>query len=611
MSRRWWRHPAFGTLMRDRFVRTYAATFVATVGVYVAPAVPRPFLEYYGQAAYLAPFVALALLSAISDLPRVADREERRFWRAIGACCLFWLAGIVLYAIESGRQPSRIFDVAIGATYLMSYLPLLMAVEWRPHDGVPLIPWEPDRWAHVVTAALLAGGWYGYFVGIPAWFDEAFYGSAIPALLLYLVLDVLIVSLYLFVGRRCPVPRWRVIYGAVGLATLAITVTDLLDLLVDAGILGWVSGRLTDMWWCLPSFAFVVAIRLRHAPLPETVTVEAGPTGFSLEERARSGAFVLAGGFSFPLVHLWFQGIVPLSPELQQAQGALVLTMLILFAGVAVITYGLLGRRHRELEEVRQGLLQRLRESQRLEAVGRLAGGVAHDFNNMLTSIVGYNDMALDGLPEDDPNRASLEQIAQAAGRAAELTHQLLALSRRQILKPERVNLSTLIGDFGPTLARVIGEDVRLELRLSPDLKDVVADPSQMRSVVLTLAANARDAMPKGGVVAIGTANVRLTRESHPIDPTRQAGGYVELRVRDTGAPIADDARAHLFEPFSQVASKGRGAGLGLAAVHGIVTQSAGRIDVANGPHGGVEFVIRLPRAGDGGSPTPPPAATR
>jgi signal transduction histidine kinase len=606
-----WRHPVLGVLIRDRFIRLYVAAFAATAGVYVAPGVPRAVLAYYGQAAYLAPFVALACWAAVSDLARVADREERRFWRAIGISCLAWLGGIILYAIESSGQPSVLFDVAIGTMYLMSYLPLLMAVEWRPHDGVPLIPWEPDRWAHVVTSALLAGGWYVYFVGIPARFGETFYGSAIPAYLLYLVLDTLIVSLYLLVGRRCRVARWRVIYWAVGLAALALTATDLLDLLVDVGLLAWAPGRLTDLWWCLPPFAFVVAIRLRHAPLPAAPAADQGQTGFSLEERARSGAFVLAGGFSFPLVHLWFHDIVPVSTDVRHAQGVLVLTMLVLFGGVAVVTYGLLGRRHRELEQVRQGLLLRLRESQRLEAVGRLAGGIAHDFNNMLTSIVGYNDMALDGLPDDDPNRASLEQIAQAAARAAELTHQLLALSRRQILKPERVNLSTLIGDFGPTLARVIGEDVRLELHLAPDLKDVVADPSQMRSVVLTLAANARDAMPKGGVVAIGTANVRLTRESHPIDPTRPAGGYVELRIRDTGAPIADDARAHLFEPFSQTADKGRGVGLGLAAVHGIVTQSAGRIDVENAPDGGVEFVIRLPRAANGGSPISPPVAPR
>jgi signal transduction histidine kinase len=598
-------------LARDRCVQAYAAAFAVTLGVFVAPGIPSAFLTSYGQAAYLTPFVALVTLAAFMDLHLVTDQEERRFWGALGVTGLAWLASLGLSTVRAGGQASVVIDVAIDTTYLVSYLPLLMAIEWRPHDGVPLIPWEPDRWAHVVTAALLAGGWYVYFIGIPVWFDETFYGSSIPGILLYLVLDAFIVSLYLFVGRRCEVARWRIIYWAVGIAIAAMTMTDLADLLVDAGILGWRTGEVTDLWWCLPPFAFTIAIRLRHTALPAAAPAEPRATGYSLEERARSGAFVLAGGFSFPLVHLWFHDIVPVSPELRQAQGILVLVMLLLFGGVAVVTYGVLGRRHWELEQVRRGLLGRLRESQRLEAVGRLAGGVAHDFNNTLTSIMGYNDMALDGLPDDDPNRPALEQIAQAAGRAAELTHQLLALSRRQILKPERVNLSALIGDFAPTLARVIGEDVQLDLRLAADLRDVVADPSQMRSAVLTLAANARDAMPKGGMVAIHTANVRLTRDSHPIDPTRPTGGYVELRVRDTGAPIADEARAHLFEPFSPTADKGRGAGLGLAAVHGIVTQSAGRIDVENVPDGGVEFVIRLPRAANIGSPTPPPAAPR
>jgi hypothetical protein len=159
------------------------------------------------------------------------------------------------------------------------------------------------------------------------------------------------------------------------------------------------------------------------------------------------------------------------------------------------------------------------------------------------------------------------------------------------------------VRDFGPLLARVIGEDLRLTTRLDPQLKDVVADPSQIRTVILTLAANARDAMPKGGVVTITTANVRLTWESRPIDPTRAAGGYVELRVRDTGPEIPEDQRPHVFEPFSSFGGRARGTGLGLAAVHGIVTQSAGTIDVENCPGGGVEFVIRLPRADN--APTP------
>ncbi len=611
MSRRWWSHPVWGVLLRDRFVLAYAAVFTATLVVYLAPGLPGNFLAWYGRAAYLTPFVAMMVLAAFSGLRQVLDREERRFWRAIGISGAASLAGVLLHVVQVSRQTSVVFDVAVDTAYLMSYLPLLMAVEWRPHDGVPLIPWEPDRWAHVITSALLAGGWYVYFVGLPAWFDESFYGSTIPALLLFLVLDTLLVALYLFVGRRCLVPRWRTIYWAVGAAAFATTVADLLDLLNDARLLDWQAGRVTDLWWCLPSFVFVIAIRLRQAPLPDATATGSGTTGYSLEERARSGAFVLAGGFSFPLVHLWLRDVQPVSVDLERAQGFLVLVMLVLFAGIAVVAYGILGRRHAELERVRRGLLVRLRESQRLEAVGRLAGGIAHDFNNMLTSIVGYNDMALDALAEHDPNRASLEQIAQAAGRASELTHQLLALSRRQILKPERVNLSAIIGEFAPTLARVIGEDVQLVQHLAPDLKDVIVDPSQIRSAVLTLAANARDAMPRGGLVVISTANVRLTRESHPIDPTRPVGGYVELRVRDTGAAIAEEARAHLFEPFSPTADKGRGAGLGLAAVHGIITQSAGRIDVENAPGGGVEFIIRLPRAADGDSPTPVPATSR
>lgn len=597
MIGRLWRHPVVRSLAGDRFVQAYGAVFALTAGVYLAPLATPAFMEAYGRAPYLVPFVAVTVLASFSGISRLEDREERRFWKAISISCLAWLLALFFYSAVPVAWQSRSLHVFGDTIYLLSYLPLLIAVEWRPHHGVPLVPWEPDRWSHAVSASLVAGGWFVYFVLIPAWFDESFYGSSIPTYLLYLVLDSLIVALYFFVGRRCVVPRWRTIYWAIGASTFATLIADALDLLAEGAVLLWQPGTPADLLWCLPSFAYLVAIRLRHAPLGPPGPVEPGPAGFSLRERARSGGLVLAGAFSFPLVHLWLHKALPLSPGLRQAQSILVLVMLLLLGGVAVATYGLLGRRHRELEAVRRGLRERLREAQRLEAIGRLAGGVAHDFNNMLTSIVGYNEMALDTLPADDANRPALEQIAQSATRASELTQQLLALSRRQILRPARINLTALIKDFGPLLARVIGEDVRLETRLDPQLKDVVADPQQMRTAIFTLAANARDAMPSGGRVVISTANVRLTRDSWPIDPGRTAGGYVELRVSDSGPGIPEELRPHVFEPFSAAGGQGRGTGLGLAAVHGIVTQSAGTIDVENCLGGGVEFVIRLPRA--------------
>jgi signal transduction histidine kinase len=293
---------------------------------------------------------------------------------------------------------------------------------------------------------------------------------------------------------------------------------------------------------------------------------------------------VLIGAAVFPLLHLWLHANFVVDPGLKRAHAFLVLVMLALLGAVATAIYTWLGRRHEALAQASRRLEAQLREAQRLEAAGRLSGGVAHDFNNLLTTITGYNEMAIDRLPEGDPSRFALEEIRKASARASALTTQLLAFSRRQVLKPERISLNAIVEQVRPMLARLIGEDVTLQTRLAPDLGDVTADPVQIQSVLLTLAANARDAMAGGGTLTIGTAD----------DSPRAS---VRLIVQDTGGGIPDELRPHVFEPFYAVGPRGAGLGLGLAAVHGIVTQSGGTVDVESGPGRGTTFVIRLPRA--------------
>ncbi|HSK73939.1 MAG TPA: ATP-binding protein, partial [Pyrinomonadaceae bacterium] len=248
------------------------------------------------------------------------------------------------------------------------------------------------------------------------------------------------------------------------------------------------------------------------------------------------------------------------------------------------------------LLEEEQNRAEQLRLSQRLESVGRLAGGIAHDFNNMLTAINGYSELTLRRLKEDDPLRHNLEEIKKAGERSAALTHQLLAFSRKQVLKPKVLNLNDVILDTSKMLQRLIGEDVQLNIVPDGKLGLVEADPGQLTQVIMNLAVNARDAMPQGGNLIIETANVLLDKEYVFQHFTVRAGSYVMLAVSDTGVGIEEETQEYIFEPFFTTKEVGKGTGLGLATVYGIVKQSGGYVWVYSEVGRGTTFKIYLPR---------------
>ncbi len=253
----------------------------------------------------------------------------------------------------------------------------------------------------------------------------------------------------------------------------------------------------------------------------------------------------------------------------------------------------------------RKRLEAQLQQSQRLEGIGRLAGGIAHDFNNLLTVISGYADLALKRIAENDPLRKDLQEIRKASERATTLTRQLLAYSRKQLLKPLLMDLNGTVAEMSSMLDRLIGDNVLLEVRLDPDLGRVKADPGQIEQVIANLAINARDAMTDGGKITILTRNVDLGDDDPRLRLGAPVGPYVLLAVTDTGHGMDEQMVSRIFEPFFTTKEMGKGTGLGLSTVYGIVTQSGGWIDVTSSVGAGTTFSVLLPRVPVGSSVAP------
>jgi PAS domain S-box-containing protein len=260
----------------------------------------------------------------------------------------------------------------------------------------------------------------------------------------------------------------------------------------------------------------------------------------------------------------------------------------------------------RDITELKR-LESQLRQAQKMEALGRLAGGVAHDFNNLLMIITGYSELVYNRFRPDDPSRSPLAEVQKAAERAVELTRQLLAFSRKQVLQPRVIALNPLLRDLFDMLRRLIGENIQLSFALAPDLSLAKVDPGQFEHAVINLAVNARDAMAGSGILSIETRNARIGDEAAALNPDARPGEYVVVTVSDRGHGMDESTQARIFEPFFTTKPAGSGTGLGLAMVYGFVKQSGGHIEVDSAPGRGTSFRLFLPRT-EATETTPAPA---
>jgi two-component system cell cycle sensor histidine kinase/response regulator CckA len=319
--------------------------------------------------------------------------------------------------------------------------------------------------------------------------------------------------------------------------------------------------------------------------------------------RAAAAAVGFTTAFAFPVRGRGVTGVMMFfSHDAQPRDGALLATATDL--GVQIGQF--LDRR--EAEETLRATEEQLRQAQKMEAIGKLAGGVAHDFNNMLTVVIGRCSLLIRRLGPDDPVGHELDIVRTTAERAAMLTRQLLAFGRKQVLQPRSLDLNAVVDGIAPMLRRLIGEDVEQVIRMRPGLGRVMADPSQIEQVIVNLVVNARDAMPGGGQLTIETAHVDPDAAYARRHPGAPVGAHVMLAVSDTGVGMDAETRARVFEPFFTTKEPGKGTGLGLATVYGIVKQSGGTVEVDSERGQGAVFRIYLPRL-DAPAELPPPEA--
>jgi len=503
----------------------------------------------------------LAGIACLAARKRPENEHLRRSFALFAAGSLAWAAGQAVWTFQEVVQDVASPGFALADVGFWLAVPLFgAAIACWPREAVP---WSLGR---TLDFAIVTG--FAGFFGIELVLEplltaeggglEAFYAVVYPPSEIFLF-GALLAALTLDGWRD------RARLELVSFALLAICIGN-----AGYAYLGrdYSTGGLLDPLWIV-GFAGVGWTVLAPAGWRR----QRGWVGERTRALAPSGALIL---LALVGVGIGVAGREPLDTP----HRVVLLVLVLLLAARQVHTQLTLLA---QMAEQRR-LQERLRQSQKLEAVGRLAGGVAHDFNNLLTAIDGFSDLALNQLAPEHPVRSDIEEVRRAAQRAAELTRQLLAFSGRQVLAPRVVDLNAVIADAARMLAKLAGEHV--ELRFTPDGEPALlrADPGQLEQVVTNLVVNARDAMPSGGTISIATAN----------EPE-----HVLLTVADTGAGMSEETRAHAFEPFFTTKEVGKGTGLGLAVVHGIVVQSGGEIAVSSRPGLGSSFELRFPAAAE------------
>jgi len=528
----------------------------------------------------LAVAVVAWALAELVLLPVVSGRSITPFWPPVGlAVAITYLGGyrllpgIVLasFAVNVTREP---LPWAVFIALLQVIQPIVVVRILRAFKFDPRL----ERVRDPVILSLVAGP-----VGA-------------------LVTATLVLAINVTVGRSQPD---ELLY-----ALLLWWLRDWLGTMLAASLIfAWAKGRSAAWTWPRITEAIVLAVTIflsaqvafglwgifadRNVPVAFLFFPIIGWSGLRFGPRGAATTVAVIAGFALAIAGL---GVGPFATFPVEFTQSLLFCFLALGSVSGQVLAAIMAERDDALER-RLLLEEQLRHSQKMEAVGRLAGGIAHDFNNLLTAIIGYTEIVLTSLDPTDERRADAEEIARAAMRAADLTKQMLAFSRRQVLQPKVIDLNTALGKVEPMLRRVMGEDIVLTVTgkaLSPYVR---VDPGQVEQVVMNLVVNARDAMPQGGRLTVETTDAVLDAAAVADQPDVKPGPYVMLSVTDSGVGMPPEVSARIFEPYFTTKEVGKGTGLGLSTAYGIVRQSDGHIAVSSELGLGTTFRVYLPRS--------------
>jgi signal transduction histidine kinase len=589
-------------LSKDWIVRFSVLLWFVIVAQYFVPGVPRWWLEEFGDTWFIVPTLLPVILATWVGLSRVTDDTERRFWKTLGTGFVFWAIVSLPSLVVSEEGWSITIDLLMDAGYLLYYIFFILAIELRAHEQHSGSHGDKEQQLRTAGMILLGAFLMLYFAFVPATYNIAAYNSAMPSFYMYILLDVAIVIRLLWLRRETWSVRWSAIYAWLAAGAITVAAGDIVEALSYADealglpeIVTMDPGTLLDHLWTLPGLLFVLAIRARHVPFPaeQRVLNQPAPTSHSF----RAGHILMLSAFALPFLHYALYAAGLFSETGSHALREVISTAsMVVLGALAIAAYRTLERERDEMAATELRLLNELGVARKMDAVARLAGSVAHDFNNLVQVVRGRAEIIGQQIGADNPLHDDIREIRSAASRAADLASQLMTFGRRQETHLAAVSLHELITRTETLLKPLIDDRTRLVIRLRASADVVRLDPLQFERIVLNLASNARDAMPTGGVITIETATPEARAFGAPAQPR------VELRISDTGMGMDVDTMNHIFEPFFTTKAE-RGAGLGLAIVHGLVQQFGGTIGVESQPRQGTTFTITLPVVSDPAEP--------
>lgn len=582
-----------GALLKDWTVVLALLLWLGSLALYAIPGVPDAWVVAFASRFYAIPSLVSVLIAAWVGVRRLPQATERRFWIVLGTGFAAWLMVALPWAFIGGADWSHELDLLMEFGYLLYYIFFILAIELRPHEVHSGTLAEKERRLRTAGLTVLAFYILWYFALVPASFAPQQYATALPSFYMYLLLDIVIIGRLLWMRRESWSVRWSLLYAWLAAAASVVMVGDLLEAfaaVTDERLL--TPGQWLDHLWTIPGVLFTIAIRARHLPFPAELCVLNEPA--RSQRSLRAGHVLLVAAMAMPFLHyaLYAADVFGGTSGRSVREVVSILSMVSL-GGFALAAYRTLEREREQMEATELRLTNELGVARKMDAVARLAGSVAHDFNNLVQVVRGRAEIIGQQIDKDSPIHEDVRQIRAAAARAADLASQLMTFGRKQQTSLQAVGLHDLLRRTESLLKPLLDDRRRLVLQLQASADVVRIDPLQFERIILNLATNARDAMPNGGTITIATAS----QDSGAYGLTPAANRLV-LRVSDTGAGMDGETINHIFEPFFTTKHE-RGAGLGLAIVHGLVQQFGGTIAVESVMGEGTTFTISLPVVSD------------